>query len=114
MQTIIASALSWGGVHIFAKQRSSKAKFAEEMKKKDRCETDDSPKKVVLGNSKTLIFTFKMSKSLRGHNAKQVLKTSKSCFYHGCLEVGNHVVKSVNYNINVIQWQQKAMQYNII
>ena len=36
-----------------------------------------------------------MSKSLRGHNAKQVLKTSKCCFYHGCLEVGNPVVTVV-------------------
>ena len=49
-------------------------------------------KKMVLGSSKTLIFTLRMSKSLRGHNAKQALKTSNSCFYHGCLEVGNLVV----------------------
>ena len=62
------------------------------MKKKDRCERNDSPKKRSFRNSKTLIFTLKISKSLRGHNAKQVLKTSNSCFYHGCLEVGNLVV----------------------
>ena len=65
-------------------------------------------KKVVLGNSKTLIFTLRMSKSLRGHNVKQVLKTSNSCFYHGCLEVANLIV------ITCYNWYDWAMfQFSI-
>ena len=35
-----------------------------------------------------------ISKSLRGHKAKQVLKTSNGCFYHGCLEVVHQIVAS--------------------
>ena len=78
---------------------AQQSKFAAEKKKRTAVKQMMLQKEVVLGNSKTQFFTFKMTNSLRGHNAKQVLKTSNCCFYHGWLEVRNHVVTTRNYMI---------------
>ena len=53
---------------------------------------DDVQKKIVLSNSKTLIFTPKISKSLRRHNARHFFEISECRLYHGQLKVVRHVV----------------------
>ena len=78
---------SW---HSCAKPPNKSAKNMEE--KKGDCRADDVQKKIVLGNSKTLIFTAKISKSIRRHNAGHFLEISECRLYHGCLRVVHHVV----------------------
>ena len=49
-------------------------------------------KKVVSQNSKTLIFTPKISTSIRRHNARQFFEISECRLYHGQWKVVHHVV----------------------
>ena len=54
-------------------------------------------KKVVLWNSKTLIFTPKIS--IRRHNARHFFQMSECRIYHGCLGVVHHVVRGISCHL---------------
>ena len=76
-------------------------------RKKGQGRADVVQKKEVLWNSKTLIFTPKILKSIRRHNARSFFEISECRFYHGCLGVVHQVVAKfakVSNGMLVISW----------
>ena len=73
-------------------------------------------KKMVLWTSKTLIFTPKISKSIRGHNARHFFEISECRLYHGQLVVVRLVVYSglkvphVNIISNILVGSNPTLQ----